>query len=455
MLDDTIAAIATPPGRGGLAVLRVSGSLAWDIAGAIVRPLDREVLRTANHAGLAEIVASGQMLDTAIVLGFRAPRSFTGEDVVEISCHGSPLVAQQILSALFQAGARPATPGEFTMRAFLHGRLDLTQAEAVRDLVDAQTSHQVRRAQRQLCGELSLRLAPVRQRLIELIVQLESSVEFVEDYIAIKHREQLIAELVDLARQMISLGDTYRLGRLVHEGARLAIVGAPNVGKSSLFNQLVRAERAIVTPIPGTTRDLVSERVEIGGIPVRLTDTAGLRETQDVVEAIGVERTRTAAADADLVLVVFDHESTAESIESLEVATRGMRRLAIVNKLDLGGPPEQICQRLDELFGPVQRASALTGGGLAAIEEWMVGELTGGASLDGDGILVADARHHALLQMIARYLGEAAEALRGGLSEEFALVGLNGALRGLGEITGEVLVDDILDRIFSTFCIGK
>jgi tRNA modification GTPase len=457
MLDDTIVAVATPPGRGGIGVLRLSGPDAVAVARAVLRAPGGKPLQEPNSAVVADLVhpdTPGEPLDRVVVTFFKGPRSYTGEDVVEISCHGSPVLLESALEALLRAGARAATPGEFTLRAFLNRRIDLAQAEAVRDLVDAQTMHQARRAQRQLRGELSRRLAPVKERLLTLIVHLESTVEFVEDDIEPESRAALVSELRGTAATLGALTASYRLGRLVAEGLSVALVGPTNAGKSSIFNQLVESERAIVTPIPGTTRDLVSERVLLGGIPLRLVDTAGLRETEDTVERIGVERTRSAIADADVVLVVLDATVTArEEAEGLLAATSGLRRLLVVNKTDLAEPPAWIA---DLALEPAPLAvSALEGSGIETLRAAIL-DLSGGRDgLEQDGILVTNARHHALLVSATGHLESASAALESGFSEEVALVGLHGALGDLGELTGETAVDDILNRIFTTFCIGK
>ena len=457
MLDDTIVAVATPPGRGGVGVIRLSGRDAVAIARVLVgvaRALEEP--NVASVVDLRDPFAPGEILDRAVVTWFRAPRSYTGEDVVELSCHGSPVVLEAVFAALLGAGARVATPGEFTLRAFLNGRIDLAQAEAVRDLVDAQTAHQARRAQRQLHGELSRRLAPLKERLLNLIVQLESTVEFVEDDIAPESRAALVAELAAASRDLGVLTASYRIGRLVVEGLSVALVGAPNTGKSSIFNRLVEAERAIVTAIPGTTRDLVSERVELDGIPVRLVDTAGLRDTDDMVERIGIERTRSAIADADVVLIVVDVGAIDRAeVGSLLDATEGARRLVVANKIDLGMAPEWLAPLALARGADAVRASALTGEGISHVRDAVIELAGGGAGLEQDAILVTNARHHALLVSASAHLDEAATALAAGFSEEIALVGLHAALRDLGELTGETALDDILNRIFSTFCIGK
>jgi tRNA modification GTPase len=322
-------------------------------------------------------------------------------------------------------------------------------------LIDAQTSHQARRAQRQLRGELSRRLAPVKERLLDVIVRLESSVEFVEDDIDPGDRASLARELAGVAQALEGLGATYDLGRLVAEGASLALTGAPNVGKSSLFNSLLGFDRAIVTPIPGTTRDLVADRVDIGGIPFRLVDTAGIRDAADVVERLGVERTLGAIADADVVLVVFDGvASDAEECRELLERTQGLNRVVAINKIDLC-PRPSAAEYLDGVGVEWTAVSALTGENVEHLRASLVGAVGGRGAIERDDILVSNARHHALLCRASEQLRIACRALDDGLSEEFALSGLHAGLGFLGELTGETVVDDILHRIFSTFCIGK
>lgn len=453
MLDDTIAAVATPPGRGGIGVVRVSGPGALDVARALLRSSDAAAFE-ANRAFVADVVSpDGEAIDHVVATCFHSPRSFTGEHTVEISCHGSPVVLELVLHAALRAGARLATPGEFTLRAFLNGRLDLTQAEAVRDLVDAQTGYQARRAQRQLRGELSRRLQPLKERLLDVIVHLESTVEFVEDEIEPESRSALSSELAAASADVRTLTRTYDLGRRISEGVSLAFVGPPNAGKSSLFNALLERERAIVTAIPGTTRDLVSETLVLGGLPFRLVDTAGLRDTHDEVERIGIDRTRGAMADADIVLVVLDASATTrEAALVLLEETEGLRRVVVENKIDLVAGP-----RYGEISvsGAPLRVSALTGEGIDVLRAAVLAVATEGGDLESTDILVTNARHHAILARASEHLDEARRALDEGLSEEFALVGLHAALGDLGELTGETAIDDILNRIFSTFCIGK
>jgi tRNA modification GTPase len=444
---DTIVAIATPPGRGGIGVVRLSGPRSLDIARSLVR--DRAFAPAPNRATLRNLFhpETHQTLDHALVTYFRAPHSFTGEEVVELSCHGSPVLLRQLLDCALSLEARLAGPGEFTLRALAHGRINLSQAEAVRDLINAQTQAAAQQAARQLNGELSAQLQPLKDALVRVIVQLESALEFVEDDLPELANENLKSEISDLKSRISDLAATFRTGRLFRDGLRVALAGRPNAGKSSLFNALLNSERAIVTDLPGTTRDTLSEHIVIVGIPVQLTDTAGLRESTELIESIGIERTRRAMSDADLVVVVIDGAQplNAEDREVL-AAARERPHIIALNKSDLGN------------FNPQQTAgltvSAKTGTGLGELRAAIVAPFTHAAA-PAEGLLITDARHHDLLQRAHHELASSARLLAQRASEELTLVGLHNALRYLGQITGETTTEDILTEIFSTFCIGK
>ena len=453
--EATIAAIATPPGRGGIGVIRLSGPSSLALIESTLEPRSRGGWEP-NRASLRLLFdpESAQLIDEAIVTWFRAPHSFTGEEVVEISCHGSPVVLGQVLRLLTAAGAQLAEPGEFTLRAFLNRRLDLTQAEAIHDLIQAQTSHQARVAARQVRGELSRQLQPLRAQLIELIVHLESSVEFVEDDL-----DPLdLARFHDLLRQQIAtlerLTATYRSGRVLRLGARMALVGLPNVGKSSLFNALLGQDRAIVTSLPGTTRDLLQEPLSIGGVPVQLVDTAGIRSTEDPIEQIGVERTHSAIVEADFVVAVIEVTSTlpAEEVALLEEVSPA---LYLINKSDLGSFHSR--DRLTALAGerPVLEVSAQTGQGMDALRLALQKILLPHGAIETETGLVTNERHYLALRETLDCLDRACQVMEAGLTEEVLLDPLHLALRNLGLITGETLIDDLLNQIFATFCIGK
>src|ERR1700691_1871858 len=339
---DTIAAISTPPGRGGIGIVRLSGPDASSIAAQLVRlrqPLEHARARLAdvlNGDGGEPEAHNSARIDEALVTHFAAPNSYTAEDVVEFAAHGSPVVLELLLRRALELGARLAEPGEFTQRAFLAGRLDLTQAEAVRDLIDAQTLTQARQAASQMGGALSHRAAPAKQSLVELIALLEAGIDFAEDDIDVTPQQEIARRIGEISPPLAALEASFARGRIVHDGLTLAIVGRPNVGKSSLFNRLVERDRAIVTASPGTTRDLVTERISLEGIPLELVDTAGLREGREEAEQLGIARSREALADAALVLVVLDAtEPLNEEEHRLLEAVRGRPALVAVNKSDL------------------------------------------------------------------------------------------------------------------------
>jgi len=469
--DDTIAAISTPPGRGGIGVVRLSGPTSLDIAAAVFRSErlspQSSVLSPAtlepNRAQFGHIIdpASSEPIDQAVFTYFKAPRSYTGEDIVELSCHGSPVILRRVLELLTARGARIAEPGEFTFRAFFNKRIDLAQAQAVRDVIDAQTEYQARVATRQLDGALSKRLTPLKDAVVEVIVHIESSVEFVEDDISPETVTALTDKLGLTVEGLNEIAASFSFGRLVKEGFDLAIVGSPNVGKSSVFNRLVGTDRAIVTEVPGTTRDALYESTSISGVPVRLIDTAGIRETSDVVETIGITRSRTAIADADISLLVFDasRRLQREDIELLDSVPEASRIIAL-NKTDL---PNVLDEHLHEETGVhlaewqnhVVSISALTGSGFDELTAKIFERLSGDAATERDDIMLTDARQHAAVLKAIYQLSHARELMIAGELEEIVLLKLRAGLEALGEISGETLTEDILGQIFSTFCIGK
>lgn len=463
-MDDsgkTIVALATPAGRSGIGIVRLSGDGALDAAVKLTR-CDRSLF-TPRKATLVELrdPRDNAAIDKALVTYFKAPHSFTGEDVVEISCHGSPVLLRQVIDICLAFGCRTAEPGEFTLRALAHGQLDLAEAEAIRDLIDAQTTTAARQAVRQLGGEMSRSLQPLKDELLNIIVVLESALEFVEDDLPESQSEEVSRSLREIAAKTLEFADTYKSGHLIRDGLSATIVGRPNVGKSSLFNRLLGTERAIVTDIAGTTRDQLNERFTIRDIPIHLIDTAGLRETEDTVEKIGVERARGAMADADLVIVVLDAhcELTEEDREIVRSAEKQNFIIAL-NKIDKH--PSRDIENLAVAGDPALARSrertvaisAKTGEGLDDLRETMVKPFTTN-DLSSGGFLVTDARHYDLLMRTHAEIRDSIEALSENRSEEIVLLGLHNALRYLGEITGETTAEDVLTRIFSTFCIGK
>jgi tRNA modification GTPase len=449
-LHGTIVAIATPPGRGGLGVVRLSGPRARAVA--------ETMLRFAGESGwqpwrarLAELLDTGdRAIDQVVAVYFQQPRSYTAEDMVEISCHGAPVVLRRAVELAVEAGARLAEPGEFTLRAFLNGRLDLPQAEAVRDLIEATTLYQARVAARQAGGSVSRATAPLKNELLELIALLEAGIDFAEDDVSVAPTAEIVRRIDSILAGVRKLADSFQYGGLVHSGIVLAIVGRPNVGKSSLFNALLEQNRAIVTETPGATRDVVSEMAAIGGIPVKLCDTAGIRETSEPVESLGIERSYQAMSDADLTLVAIDASGPSDDRDRalVERARRQGRWLLAGNKKDLG--VEGLREWPEAL--PV---SALTGDGIPRLREAILEAVAPAGALEQDTGFITSLRHERLLRDSAAALEKARAAALDAIPHEMLLLDLYCALRPVDAITGATTADDILNRIFSTFCIGK
>jgi tRNA modification GTPase len=470
-ITDTIAAISTPPGRGGIGIVRLSGPQAASIVAQLVRlrhPLQHAHVRLADVLDTEDDDSArneSPRIDEALVTFFAAPNSYTAEDLVEIAAHGSPVVLELLLRRALELGARLAEPGEFTQRAFLSGRLDLTQAEAVRDLIDAQTLTQVRQAASQMGGALSHRAAPIKQSLVELVALLEAGIDFAEDDLDVTPQQEIARRIAELTPPLAALEASFARGRIVHDGLTLAIVGRPNAGKSSLFNRLVERDRAIVTATPGTTRDLVTERISLGGIPIELVDTAGLREGREEAEQLGIARSREALADAALVLIVLDATQALNDEEyRLLAAVEGRPAIVAVNKSDLLQAPRPenslpanyarepaLQSRTGDLTA--LPTSALTGEGIAALREKILALATGGAAAE-PGMLTNLRQHQAVTTTLAA-LADAAKANAAGIPHEMILLDLYRALWALDSLTGQTTPDDILNLIFSTFCIGK
>jgi tRNA modification GTPase len=478
-LDDTIVAIATPPGRGGIGVVRLAGPEAAAIALPMLR-LKRNlepggavfgelVEPEAGAAGAAareeptlppgradpptvELPRDSQRLDEVVVTYFAQPHSYTTEDIVEISAHGSPVVLGHIVELALARGARLAEPGEFTMRAFLHGRIDLTQAEAVRDLIESQTLYQAKVASQQLEGAVSRRVQPIKQNLVALVAALEAGIDFAEDDVSILPAPQILERISAVLAPLRELARSFAYGKIVHQGLTLAIVGRPNVGKSSLFNRLVERERSIVTSAPGTTRDLVSETVAIGGIPVELVDTAGIRGALDEAESIGVRKAMEALADADLVLVVVD-ASLPMAPEDHQLLAQLAERPAILveNKVDLAS-----LETAATVSSPQRvRTSAITGEGIPELRAEIFRHIGGAPGAQAETGFLTNLRHQELVARSTAALDAARTAVGNKIPHEMLLMDLYNALHALDEITGATTSDDILSLIFSTFCIGK
>jgi tRNA modification GTPase len=446
--EDTIVAISTPPGRGGIGIVRLSGPAARTIVEPLLKL--RHPLAPAQ-ARFAEIIDNtGETLDEAVVTYFEKPHSYTSEDIVEIAAHGSPVLLDHLLRQCLTAGARLAEPGEFTQRAFLSGRLDLTQAEAVNDLIEATTLHQARIAAQQLGGSLSRQITPIKQQLIALIAALEAGIDFAEDDIDVVPPHEITVRIQSVQKPLTALEQTFSYGRIVHGGFTLAIVGRPNVGKSSLFNRLVERDRAIVTATPGTTRDLVTERVSLEGVPVELIDTAGLRDSTDEAEFLGIAKSREAMAEADVVLLVLDATAPHHEEDETAIATLATRPfLIVINKKDLlpTSPSKQYPH-------PIVETSALTGAGVPELRRAIFSRLID--RVPGEEIaLLTNLRQQQAVSAALAALNRARHAVVANIPHEIILVDLHEALDALDALTGTTTNEDILNLIFSKFCIGK
>jgi tRNA modification GTPase len=429
--------------------VRISGKDATSIA-ANVLGFPRDHAWHSWTSALAELPDDqGRAVDQVVVTFFAHPRSYTAEDVIEVSCHGAPVVLRHCVERAMAEGARPAEPGEFTLRAYLNGRIDLPQAEAVRDLIEATTLYQAHIAAQQVEGSVSRRLAPAKEQLLELISLLEAGIDFAEDDVSVAPATEILRRLDPVERAIDSMAASFSYGKLVHAGFSLALVGRPNVGKSSLFNRLLEQDRAIVTDIPGTTRDLVSEVAAIRGIPVKLVDTAGIRASEGLVETLGIERSYQAMVDADLALVVVDLSAAIESKdhELIERAKSQGRALTVGNKSDL--PHQAVLPQ-----GAIA-VSALTGAGIESLREAIFTAIVPGSAAEPESGFITSLRHAQLLRESLGYLVKARGAVADNIPHEMLLLDLYGALRPIDAITGATTADDILNRIFSTFCIGK
>jgi tRNA modification GTPase len=445
-LRDTIVAIATPLGRGGLGTVRLSGNESRRIAETILR-FPRGPRWRSWRNQFAELIDRDEtVIDQVVVAFFEAPRSYTAEDIVEITCHGSPVVLQLCLARAVEQGARIAEPGEFTLRAYSNGRIDLPQAEAVRELIDATTLYQARVAAQQMEGSISRRIAPIKEQLLELISILEAGIDFAEDDITVAPPEEILRRLRPIQSALDDLIATFHTGKLVFQGFTLVIAGRPNVGKSSLFNRLLEQDRAIVTSIAGTTRDTVSEATTIAGIPLKLVDTAGIRAGTDLVENLGIERSYQAMADADLTLFVVDISQPLDEADNALLDRLASRKpLLVGNKADLGISAN----------GDFLAVSAITGQGIEQLRTAILQRLApDGLAAPASGNITS-IRHEALLREASEAITNARRALEFQIPQEMLLLDLYAALRPIDAVTGATTADDILNRIFSTFCIGK
>jgi len=459
---DTIVAISTAPGRGGIGIVRLSGPRAVEIASPLLRLRHPLAPGQARFGSLLDSKTDA-VLDEIVATYFAAPHSYTSEDVVEVAAHGSPVLLEYIVRQCCLRGARLAEPGEFTERAFLAGRIDLTQAEAVADLIASSTLEQARLAARQLSGSLAHLIAPIKQGLVALIATLEAGIDFAEDDIDVLPAAQIVAQIAAIQEPLVALERTFGYGRVVRDGFRLAIVGRPNAGKSSLFNRLVQRDRAIVTASPGTTRDLVTERIAMDGIPVDLIDTAGLRDRDSIDEAeqIGIAKSHQAMADADVVLLVLDAPSLAAADalppEDQAILDRHAESTAILllalNKIDLLPNQSQLVPKWFNL--QLVLTSALTGAGIAELRATIVAAVAGPDAAPREAGMLTNLRQHQAVSASLLSLESAQAAVAASIPHEMLLLDLYATLRALDSLTGATTTDDLLRLIFSTFCIGK
>ena len=445
MYRDTIAAISTPLGEGGIGIVRLSGPEALTIAQALFSRKLSDRRLTYGHIIDPQ---TGERVDEVLVSYMAAPHTYTREDVVEINCHGGPLPLQRVLQLALRHGARLAQPGEFTLRAFLNGRIDLAQAESVLDVIQSRTEASLRLAVQGLDGHLSSAIRELRQPLLSALAYLTARIDFPEDEVPPQDIVQPLKEALRKLRELIATADA---GMVYRSGVKTAIVGRPNVGKSSLLNRLLRQERSIVTPVPGTTRDTIEEVANIKGVPFVLVDTAGIIRSKDLVESLGVERSRKAIELADLVLIVIDVSQPITDADREIVALVGDKSaLVVANKCDL--PPQS---KPDALGRDTVYTSALSGEGISDLEDKMVELVLGGKTVVSDAPMVANPRHKDALERAARSLDQALQDLKSGTPDDFVTIHLTASLNALGEITGETVHEDLLETIFANFCIGK
>lgn len=449
--EDTIAAIATPYGRSALGTIRISGADSFSITSKVFIPKQDSGI-TPYRPTLGKIFTQSREIDEALLIYFQKPHSYTKEDLIEITCHGNPLILDQVLGSLLNAGARHAKPGEFTYRAFLNGRIDLIQAAAVHDLISADSVYQAELALSHLEGKLSGRLQNLRGGFIELISLLEGNIDFSEEqHYNFIDKPETLRRLNALTGQIDELLGSFERGRLIREGFHIALVGKPNVGKSSIFNALLEESRAIVTAIPGTTRDYLKERMTLGNFLVQLLDTAGIRESNEEIEQEGIKRTRQVIAKADLILFVLDGSVLAdEQDKALWKETQGKARFILRNKSDLSSFRESDWD--GESAFPV---SAITGAGITELRSRIQEHMEDRIRYSGEDFLISNIRHRETLEVAKVAIERARESVEKGMSEEFAMVDLHQALAKVGEITGEVTIEDVYQHIFSNFCIGK
>lgn len=457
-IDDTIAAIATAPGEGGIGIIRLSGSNALDIANKMFRPLYRDsigdyAVRTLIYGNIYD---EGVVLDEVLLAYMKGPHSYTAEDVVEINCHGGFISVRKILELALKSGARMAEAGEFTKRAFLNGRIDLSQAEAVIDIINAKTDKSHELAQSQLEGSLSKKIKNLREMLTAVLAQVEVAIDYPEEDIEFITYKELIEKTEAIQREVVQMYKTADTGKILREGLQTAILGKPNVGKSSLMNSILGENRAIVTDIPGTTRDIIEEFVNIKGIALKIVDTAGIRDTDDVVEKIGVEKSRKHLKSSDLTLVVLDNSRKIdqEDIDILESVDRS-KTLVILNKIDLESKLDLdiVKKYVDEIN--IINISALKNEGLDLLHDRIEDMVFSGEISNSGDVMITNSRHKDAIYKAMKAIEDAISSLNNEMSYDFIEVDLKDAWDALGYINGDTISEDLLDTIFSNFCIGK
>jgi tRNA modification GTPase len=457
-LEDTITAISTPLGEGGIGIVRISGKDSIKIADRIFKgekPLGEIPSHRASYGEIIDVEA-GEAIDEVLLTLFKAPKSYTAEDLVEISCHGGQLVLSRVLEQALKCGARLAEPGEFTLRAFINGRIDLSQAEAVTEVIRAKTDLGLKLALKHLKGDLSEKINSYRDKLTDILARLEVEIDFSEEDIEPLNRNKVSEEIESIQRDLESLLSTYDEGKILKEGLNVVIVGKTNVGKSSLLNALLKEDRAIVTPIPGTTRDVISEFANFRGVPVRLVDTAGYRISEDTIELEGIRRTKIEIDDADLLLLIIDTSMEIDDEDlDLKNQLRKGRFLTVFNKIDIA--TSDLIRKNEERIEEKQviKVSALEGEGLEELKQKIV---TASRALKKDrtqGVIISSLRHKDALSRAKRSLRLARDSLKKGMSPEFVALDVRAALDAIGEVVGKTVTDDILNKIFSEFCIGK
>lgn len=457
-IDDTIAAIATAPGEGGIGIVRISGEKALDIAESVFESVNKKSIKYYNPRTLiyGNIIDDGKIIDEVLLAYMKGPHTYTKEDVIEINCHGGFISVKKILELVLKKGARLSEGGEFTKRAFLNGRIDLSQAEAVMDIINAKTDLSYNVAQSQLEGSLSFKIKELRNKVTELLAHVEVAIDFPDEDVEHITYENLYNKSKELRKEITNLYETSETGKIIRDGLKTVIVGKPNVGKSSLLNAILKESRAIVTDIPGTTRDVIEEFVNISGIPLKIIDTAGIRETEDVVEKIGVQKSRESFESADLAILVLD-ASRCLSIEDIDILenVKNKNTIVLINKTDLANKidEDKIKEYIDEKR--IIKISALERKGIDKLENEIADMVYKGNVSQGDSVMITNVRHKDSLEKAIKSINDAIKAIEDSMALDFIEVDLKNIWDYLGEVSGDTVSEDLLDTIFRDFCIGK